>query len=71
VTVLKDQIIHQLDKLSTEQQKQVLDFTASLVRPRGTPSEVLLQFVGVLSPDQLDEMERAIEDCEKIDLNEW
>lgn len=66
MTVLdvRDQLINYLDRLTPEQQQQVLEFAANLARPHGTPSEILLQFAGSIPADQLDQMEKAIEDCE-------
>jgi hypothetical protein len=68
---IKEQIASQLDRLSDEQQRQVLEFANRMTRPRGTPSDVLRQLVGTIPPDRLDEIERAIEDCESVDLDEW
>lgn len=68
---LKDQIVYQLDRLTPEQQRRVLEFTTSLIRPRGTPGHVLLKYAGSIPPDDLDRMEQAIEDCESIDPDEW
>jgi hypothetical protein len=68
---VRERIINHLDRLTSQQQQQVLDFAASLAHTRGTPSEVLLRFAGSIPPDQLDQMEKAIEDCERIDPDEW
>jgi hypothetical protein len=68
---VRARIISHLDRLTSQQQQQVLDFAASLVRPTGTPSEVLRRFAGSIPSDQLDQMEKAIEDCERIDSDEW
>lgn len=49
----------------------MLDYAANLNRLQGTPSELLLTFAGSIPADQLDQMEKAIEDCERVDLDEW
>jgi hypothetical protein len=73
---LRERILDQLDRLTTEQQEQVLDFAAHLPSslPPGTPGEVLLARMGTFEfePGDLDEIAQAIEEgCEKIDWNEW
>ena len=70
----KDEIIQEVDKLDAERQRQVLDFVRSLSgRPRGTPGWLAAQYArefGFTAQD-LAEMEAAIEDCERIDWDEW
>ena len=69
---VREQIIYQLERLTPEQQQQVLEFTTRLVRPRGVPARSLLRFAGRIDPDDLQKMEKAIEeDCERIDADEW
>jgi hypothetical protein len=73
-TTIKQQIIEQLDALTEEQQKRVLAFTASLVRPRGEPGSLLLERTRDIhiAPDDLEKMKQVIEeDCERIDWDEW
>jgi len=68
---IKEQLLNEFEKLSPEQQQQTLDFARSLKRPRGVPARSLLKYAGRIQPDDIKRMEEAIEDCEKIDLNEW
>ena len=75
-TSVKEQIVSQLDKLSEEQQQQVLEFTHRLQRtlPPGMPGEVLIARAREINfdPQDLAEMAQAIEeDCERIDWDEW
>jgi hypothetical protein len=70
-TPIIDQIIAQLQRLNSSQQQEVLKYTLKFPLPVGTSSETLLKFAGAIAPDQLDQMEKAIEDCEQVDLNEW
>ena len=73
---VKDELLSEIDKLSSEQQAQVLAYTRNLqiTLPPGTPGEDLVQLVHELNftADDLAEMEAAIEaGCERIDWNEW
>ena len=68
---LKEQIIHELDKLTPVQQKRLLNEAKRLLKstlPDGTPGEVLLAHMDKFefAPGAVDEMMRFIEeDCEK------
>ncbi|MBI3014458.1 MAG: hypothetical protein HYY65_05225 [Candidatus Tectomicrobia bacterium] len=72
--LLKKEILDQLDRLASEQQKQVLDFARSLTTPLppGKPGKELLPFAGAIDADDLRTMMQAIEEgCEKVNLSEW
>jgi hypothetical protein len=49
----------------------VLEFVIDLAKLRGVPGKSLPRFAGAIAPDDLEKMKAAIEDCEKVDLNEW
>jgi len=71
---IKREIIEQLDQLPIELQRRVLDFAHALVisAPRGTPGKNLLRFAGMIDEEDLNVMEKAIEEgCERIDESEW
>jgi hypothetical protein len=73
---LKDQLLDLFDKLSSEQQKQVLTFVQSLPKPLppGMPGEELIQLAEELNfdSDELALMSEAIEEhCGRIDPDEW
>jgi hypothetical protein len=68
---LRDQLIHEIDKLSPAQQEQILLLARSLTRPRGVPGQSLLKYAGRIPLDEVEKMEKAIEDFERIDFNEW
>ncbi len=68
---LKEQILDTLEKMSEGQQQEVLNFAKKIQRPQGVPFSSLLKFVGSISPDDLKLMEEAIEDFEKVNLDEW
>lgn len=71
---IKEQILRDLDRLSTEQQKRAAELVHGLVsaRPKGTPGRELLRFAGILDDESAREMTEAIEKgCERVDLDEW
>ncbi|HJT57994.1 MAG TPA: hypothetical protein VJ761_15935 [Ktedonobacteraceae bacterium] len=75
--------LHELiDDLSLDQQHKLLDFAQMLKEtdpflealpksklPPGTPGSVLLRFT--LPLEDAEEMERALEDCERIEPDEY
>ncbi|KAF5410523.1 MAG: hypothetical protein C5S47_06485 [Candidatus Methanogasteraceae archaeon] len=70
----KVEIIKQLEVLPYDWQCHVLDFTRTLVNTVqvGSSGSQLLRFAGTIRADDLQVMERAIEDyCERIDINDW
>jgi hypothetical protein len=70
-TLIKDNLISQIDKLPSDLQIRVLDFVKSLV-PKGVEGKSLLRFEGTIAADDLQIMSKVIEDnCERIDTNEW
>jgi len=58
----KEEIIRELDKLNKDQLNEVLQFTRQLSAPKGVPIESLMDFIGRISPEDLEEMARAIEE---------
>lgn len=68
------EVVQQMENLPDNLQQQVLDFIEKLTisAQRGVPGKRLLQFAGIIPPDDLKLMSQAIEqDCEQVDLNEW
>ncbi len=68
---LTQQIIERVNRLDAEQQQKVLEFMRELERPRGVPARSLLKFAGRIALDDIERMEQAMEDCERIDPDEW
>jgi hypothetical protein len=69
---LEEQLSQALERLTSEQQQQVLDYARLLGGDRiGVPGTTLLRFAGLIPPEDLAEMAAAIEDCERIDVGEW
>ena len=76
-----EQLRNLMQQLSPENQRRVLEYAQALARsqrstlpihgtplPPGTPGHVLLAAMqnSRLSPEDIDAMERALEDCERI-----
>ncbi len=68
---LEKQLIETIHQLDTDSQQKVLDFARDLMTPRGVDGKTLLEFAGKISSDDLDKMEQAITDLEKINPNDW
>jgi len=71
---IRQEILKELDRLSPDLQQQVLDFTRMLgsSASEGVPGKELLRFTGILTPEEAELMERAIEEgCERVDPVEW
>lgn len=74
---VKEQLLHELDRMTPEQQEHLLNVARRLQTsplPPGVPGEVLLQHIDRFdfTPEDLEEMSRVIEeDCERIDWNDW
>lgn len=75
-----------VEQLSPDRQQRVLEFAQGLAQtqrailslpktplPPGTPGRALLAAVqnSKLSPEDVDAMERALEDCERIEPDEY
>ena len=69
---LQDSIIRSIRQLTLIQQLKLLDFINSMlkIKQEGEPKG-LLKFAGAFEKEDLQEMEKALEDCEQIDEDEW
>lgn len=68
------QIIRQVGQHPLEFQQKVLEYAQALVPSltKGTPGKQLLRFAGIIEPDDIQAMTKAIEvGCEKVDADEW
>ena len=73
-TTLIDDIQKKFGLLPTDAQEKVLVLLGSHIEraPKGSPGKDLLRFSGMIEKEDLDIMERAIEEeCERIDSGEW
>ena len=64
---LKDNLIAQIEKLSPDNQRRLLDYVKTLV-PTGVTGKSLLRFKGAIPADDLKLISKAIEEnCEKVE----
>ncbi len=74
-TPIKQEIVKELDRLTPELQLQVLTFVRKLrfsPADEGVSGKELLRFAGILTLEEAEMMERAIEEsCERVDQCEW
>ena len=72
---VKQQIDKELDVLTLDKQRKVLNFITHLSGsgiPPGVPGKKLIKFAGSLSEEDAEELSQIIQEgCEKIDYNEW
>lgn len=70
---IQSELLKQVERLTLPKQQRVLDFALSLAEPpRGVPGTELLEFAGIMSPEEAREFLKGIEEeCERIDPNEW
>lgn len=73
---LREEILNQIDRLTPDQQREVLDFVLSLEEglPEGIPGrDMAARAIAINFPhEDLEEISRAIEeDCETIDWESW
>ncbi len=68
---LDQQVLRYFHELAKAEQLDVLNYLKTLVAKQNGRNEALLQLAGSIPKDDLQRMERAIEDCERIDKNEW
>lgn len=71
---LKDQIINQLDGLSEDEQRRILEFVRSVAAPtpEGVSGRSLLHFTGLFEVEDAHRMAEAVEEgCERVDPDEW
>lgn len=71
-TDLQASIIRLVPQLTTTQQLKLLEVIHNMLgsEEKGSPKG-LLKFVGVFEKEDIDEMELALKDCERIDEEGW
>ena len=72
-SAIKGQIIRELDNMSEAELQRALSSVRSVKRPEGISGEEFIKRVsGLFSPEDADEMIKAIEEgCENIDEEGW
>ena len=75
---IQSELLSYLGQLPADDQARVVDFARTLAGSaqspplRGTPGKELLRIVGMIPPEDLEVMQRAIEEeCERIEPSEW
>ncbi len=69
---IQNSIIQAIQQLTEAQQLKLLEFIHSMLgKKKPQAANALVQFAGYFSKEDLAQMSAAIEDCEKIDTNEW
>ena len=69
-----DAVVEQLTGMPMHLQQQVLEFVQELSNSelQGTPGKQLLHFAGSISADDLQLIQKAIDqDCGQVDFDEW
>ena len=69
MTDIEKEVLRELTRLGSDEQKRVLEFTKSMSAPvpRGSRGADLLPFAGTIGREDLQQMEAAIEsDCEQV-----
>lgn len=69
---LQRELLTQVDQLPPAMQRRVLDYARALAEstPEGTPGDRLLQFAGIMTPEEADEFLSGIEaGCEQVSSN--
>ena len=73
-TPILDRLIEELKVMPEDLQYRVLEFARTLLGSQihGVPGKQLLNFAGVISPNDIQLMREAIEQgCEQVDIDEW
>lgn len=73
-TTIREEIIRRLDTLPPNLQERVLGYVQALTSTEvySIPGVDLLRFAGTISPEDIDAMDKAIEEgCEKVDPHGW
>jgi len=69
-TLIKENIVAQIEKLPYELQLRVFEFLKTLL-PKDVAGKTLLKFEGTIDAADLQLMSEAIEEiCDKVDINE-
>ena len=69
--ILDQQVLRYFHELAKAEQLDALNFLKTLVAKRNDRNKALLQLAGSIPIDDLQRMEQAIKDCERIDKDEW
>ena len=68
---LDRQVLRYFHELAKAEQLDALNYLKTLVSKQNDQNEALLQLAGSIPEDDLQRMEQAIKDCERIDKDGW
>ena len=74
MTNTEKEVLKELTRLGSDEQRRVLEFTKSLAAPlpKGRRGADLLPFAGAIEREDLQQMAAAIESgCEQVSADEW
>ena len=64
-------LLEMYDAMTATEQKELYDFAMFIVSRREQTKNPLEEFCGVINDEDADVMMRAIEECRRIEPNEW
>ncbi len=72
-STLERELHEQLERLPEPRQRKVVEYARGLAeeKPKGISGQEFLALTGTLEPDDVALMKKAIEECERVDLDEW
>jgi hypothetical protein len=77
MTILLEEAINKIKKLPESEQNDIAQMVLNRLNNssfsiKGIKGKQLIKFAGIISNDDLELMSQAIlDDCERVDLNEW
>lgn len=72
-STIQNDLLKEVLQLPPQLQRKVVEYAHSLTEPvpRGISGDKLLRFAGTMTEEEANEMMEAVEDCRRIDPNEW
>ncbi|WP_191018251.1 hypothetical protein [Treponema zioleckii] len=64
-------LLEMYDTMTATEQKELYDFALFIVSRRARAKNPLEEFCGVINDEDADVMMRAIDECRRIEPNEW
>lgn len=72
-STLERELHEQLERLPEPKQRAVVEYARVLAdeKPKGISGKEFLALTGTIESDDIALMKKAIEECERVDLDEW
>ena len=72
-STLERELHEHLERLPEPRQREVVEYARGLAekKTRGISGKEFLALTGTIEPDDIVLMKKAIEECERVDLDEW